>query len=57
MSLSDKIMDSLPKTIYARDVEAFINELKDKCTWSSDEVVSHHWVKNVINKLAGDKLI
>ena len=37
-------------------VKTFIKLLKQKCTWDNDEVVSHKWVKNVINKLSGDVL-
>lgn len=45
------------KFILSFRVKELLDVIKDKCTWDSDEVVSHKWVKNVIDNKAKDVFV
>lgn len=42
------------KFVLSWKVKELLESIKEKCTWDSDEIVSHKWVKNVIDKKAED---
>jgi len=65
MSLSDKIEDAIyvrfqKDMISVEDVKEFIKELKDKIeltVFENEECLPRSEIRNIIDKLAGDKLI